>query len=150
MLSRASFLVLLVLLPAALAGQARLPYSLVRVTVRDSLGSHRLVGHLTSIAPDSLVLRVADSDSLVGIDRHTLVRVERHVDTSVHKAVVLGCLAVGAILGLAGSQVEDPDSPGIAKYVAVYGSLFGCALGALGGFIIGSLTSHYAWEEIIV
>jgi hypothetical protein len=137
-------------LPRALAGQAPVPDYMVRVTLRDSTGGHRLVGHLWSVAPDSLVLRVADSDSFVRLDRRALTRIERRVEVSVRKAMIVGCVALGGVLGLAGSQVHDPDSPGIEKYVAVLGSLFGCALGALGGLVVGSINRHFAWEETTV
>jgi len=137
-------------LPPALAGQAPVPDYVVRVTLRESSGGQRLLGRLTSVAPDSLVLRVADSDSLVRIDRRTLLRIERRVDVSIGKAMLAGCLALGGILGLAGSQVHDPDSPGIENVAAVLGGLFGCTLGAMGGFAIGSLSGHYGWEEITI
>jgi hypothetical protein len=138
------------LLPPASAAQAPVPDYLVRVTLRDNERERRLLGHLTSVAPDSLILMVADGDSLVGIDRRTVLRVESRVDVSVGKAMIAGCLALGGVLALAGSQVHDPDSPGIEKAAAILGGLFGCALGALGGAVISSLRARYGWEEITV
>ena len=103
----AALLVSLVL-PPALLGQSAVPDYLVRVTLRDSSGGHRLVGHVTPLPPDSLALRLVDSDSVVRIDRSSVLRIERRVDVSVGKAMLAGCLAVGGILALAGSQVHDP------------------------------------------
>lgn len=135
-------------LPRALAGQAPIPEYLIRVTLRDSSAGHRLVGHLTSVTRDSVVLQVLDTDSIVRIDRGTVLRTERRVDVSVGKTMLAGCLAVGGILALAGSQAHDPDSPGIETVVAVFGGLFGCALGALGGVAISSVRERNSWEEV--
>jgi hypothetical protein len=52
------------------------------------------------------------------------------------------------MLGLAGSQVHDHDSPGIERAVAVIGSLVGCAFGTLVGVVSSSLSRRYAWQEI--
>lgn len=138
----------ILILPPALAAQAPVPDYLVRVTLRDNSGDHRVFGRLTSVSPDSLILRVADTDSIIGIDRRMVLRIERRIEVSVGKAMIVGCLALGGTLALAGSQVHDLDSPGIEKVAAVLGSLVGCAVGALGGAAIGSLSRHYGWEEI--
>ena len=135
-------------LPLALPGQTPVPDYLVRVTLQDSLGGHRVVGHLTSVAPDSLVLRVVDSDSVVSIDRSTVSRIERRADVNFFQAVVGGCLVVGGALALAGSQVRDPDSPGIETVAAVLGGVLGCAFGGGAGFFIASLRERYSWREI--
>lgn len=148
--SHVGALLFALILPTALAGQAPVPDDLVRVTIRDTTGGHSVFGHLTSVARDTLALRIVDGDFVVRIDRSTVMRIERRADVSARSAVVSGCLVVGGILGLAGSQVHDPDSPGIEKYLAVLGSIFGCAVGALGGVVISSLREHYTWEEITV
>ena len=148
--SHVGALLVALILPPALAGQAPVPDDLVRVTIRDSTVGHSLLGHLTSVARDTLALRVVDGDFVVRIDRSNVMRIERRVDVSVRSAVVTGCLVVGGILGLAGSQAHDPDSPGIGNYLAVLGSVFGCAVGALGGVVLSSLREHYTWEEITV
>ena len=96
------------------------------------------------------MLLIADSDSLVRIDRRILLRIERRVDVSIGKAMIAGCLAVGGFLALAGSQVHDADSPGLEQLAAVLGGFFGCALGALGGSVLGSLSARYSWEEIAI
>jgi hypothetical protein len=137
-------------LPPALAGQAPVPEHVVRVTVRDSVGRHRLVGHLMSVAPDSLMLRVINSDSVVKIDRSSVSRIERGVEVSFARAVIVGCVAVGGALALAGSQVRDPDSPGIETVAAVVGGVLGCVFGGGAGFLISSLRERYSWEEITV
>jgi len=147
-LSRIGALLVGLGLPPALLGQAPVPDYSVRVTLRDNSNGHRLVGHLTSVAPDSLVLRVADTDSIVSIARSTVLRIERRVEVSVGKAMLAGCVVVGGILALAGSQAHDPDSPGIETVVAVVGGLFGCLLGALGGFAISSLSERNSWEDV--
>jgi hypothetical protein len=126
----------------------RAPANTVRVTLRDTTGGHSLVGRLTLVAADSLVLRVADTDSIISIDRRTVLRVERHSDVSVRKTMLAGCVAIGGILALAGSQVHDPDSQGIERIVSAAGAAFGCLLGALGGFAISSLRERNSWEEI--
>ena len=137
-------------LSPVLVGQAPVPDYLVRVTFRDSLGGHRLVGHLMSVAPDSLALRVIDSDSVVRLARSTVSRVERGVEVSFGKAVLTGCLAVGGALALAGSQAHDPDSPGIETVAAVLGGVLGCVFGGGAGYLIASLRERYSWEEISV
>jgi hypothetical protein len=148
--SQIGALLFVLLLPRDVAAQTPVPDYLVRVTLRDNSGERRLLGRLTSIASDSLMLLIAGGDSLVGVDRRTLVRVERRVDISIGRAMIAGCAVVGGILAVAGSQVHDPDSPGIEKAVAVLGGLFGCALGALGGVVLSSLSARYSWEEITV
>jgi hypothetical protein len=134
-------------LPSALVGQASVPDYLVRVTLRDS-SAHRLVGYITLVTSDSLALQLFESDSIARIDRNPLLRIERRPDVGIGKAMLAGCVAVGGILALAGSQVHDPDSPGIETVAAVVGGLFGCLLGAVGGFAIGSLSQRNSWEEI--
>jgi len=96
------------------------------------------------------MLRVVDTDSIVSIDRNTVLRTELRGDTSVGKAMIVGCLTVGGVLALAGSQVHDPDSPGIEKVAAVLGGLFGCLLGAGAGFAVSSLNERSNWEEVTV
>jgi len=147
-LSHIGALLVGLVLPPGLQGQTPVPDYLVRVTLRDTSGGNHLVGHLTSVAPDSLVLRVVDTDSLVRIDRSTVLRIERRGDVSVGKAMIVGCVGLGGILALAGSQVHDPDSPGIETVAAVVGGLFGCLLGAVGGFAASSLSERSNWEEI--
>ena len=137
-------------LPSVLVGQAPLPDYLLRVTLRDSSGGHRVIGHLTSARSDSLFLRVDDTDSVLRIDRATVLRIERHIDAPIGKAMIAGCVAVGGILALAGSQVHDPDSPGIETIAAVAGGLFGCLVGAVGGFATSSLNERNNWEEVSI
>jgi hypothetical protein len=132
----------------ALAAQAPVPDYQVRVTVRDRAGDTRAVGRLTAVTPDSLMLRVAQRDSLVAIDRRTVKRVERRRhDVSIVRAAGFGCLAVGGVLALLGSQTHDPDSPGIEKAFAVLGFVVGCGVGALGGAVVGLVMRH-GWEEV--
>jgi hypothetical protein len=149
-LSHIGALLLGLVLPAALVGQEPVPDYLVRVTLRDSWGGHPLVGHLMSVSPDSLVLRVFDSETVVKIDRSTVLRTERRVDGSLGKAMLAGCLAVGGVLALLGSQVHDADSPGIGTVAAVVGGVFGCLLGALGGSAITPVNERDRWEEVTI
>jgi hypothetical protein len=132
----------------ALPAQASVPDYQVRVTFRDSTGDKRAVGRLTAVTHDSLMLRVAQGDSLVAIDRRTVKRVERRRhDVSIVRAAGIGCLAVGGVLALLVSQEHDPDSPGIEKAFAVLGFVVGCGVGALGGAVIGLIGRH-GWEEV--
>ena len=118
------------------------------MTVRDSTGVRRMTGHLFSATPDTLVLRIRESDSVATIDRHGIVRLERSLgEVSIRKAVIAGCLTVGGFFALIGSQAHDPDSPGIENYLAAYGLVIGCGLGAGVGFIFGSLLARQQWEE---
>jgi hypothetical protein len=132
-----------------LAAQYKVPDYPVRLTLRDSVGEHRLVGLLTSVTGDSLGIRVFESGSVVAIDRRTLVRMDRQrPQTSVAKAATVGCLTFGGVLGLAGSQAHDPDSPGIETALTVVGFALGCAVGGAGGAGLGLLERRASWEEI--
>lgn len=144
------FLISLVRAPT-LAGQILLPDYPVRVTLRDGSGEQRLVGRLTAVTPDSLMLHVVENDSVAKIDRSTVIRVERQRrDISVRKTAAIGCLTVGGILGLLGSQATDPDSPGIEKAFAVVGLALGCGLGAAGGAGLALIERRKSWEEFTV
>jgi hypothetical protein len=134
---------------STLAGQ--IPDFPVRVTLRDGPGERRLVGHLTAVTRDSLILHVTELNSVARINRTNVIRIERQVrEMSVGKSAAVGCLALGGTLGLFGSQVHDPDSPGIEKAFAVVGLVVGCGLGGLGGAGLGLLSRHQSWEEITV
>ena len=122
----------------------------VRVTVRDSLGDQRVFGRLVAARSDSVIIRIADSDSLHSISRTAIVRIERRGHISVGNLMLGGCLVAGGILGISGSQLHDPDSPGIEKFAATVGFVIGCGIGALGGAVIGFLNRHYGWETLSV
>ena len=132
---------------ARLPAQAPPPEHPVRLTVRDSLGERRLIGHLTSVTPDSLSLRVADGNTTLAFDRRNVERVERQRGGSLAKWAGVGCVGVGGIFGLLGSQVHDPDSPGIERVLPVVGFVAGCGVGAVGGAVI-HLVRRRSWEEI--
>jgi hypothetical protein len=135
------------LFAAAVAAQVTLPDAPVRVTVRDSAGEQRTTGRLIAVTTDALLLRVSDGDT-VTIDRHGIVRLEKSLgEVSIRKAVITGCLTLGGFLALAGSQAHDPDSPGIENWLAAYGLVIGCGLGAGVGFVFGSLLARQQWEE---
>jgi hypothetical protein len=126
-----------------------LPDYPVRVTLQDSLGMHRVFGLVTGLTADSVTIRSLDDDYRVAISRRAVVRVERQLPhTSIQKAALVGCLAFGGVLGLAGSQERDPDSPGIEKAFAVLGFGLGCAVGGLGGMGVGLLESRQSWTEV--
>ena len=132
--------------------QVTLPGHEVRVTVRDSTGVRRMTGHLFSATPDTLVLQISESDSFARIDRHAIVRLERPLggprsEVSIGKAMIIGCLALGGVFALIGSQAHDADSPGIEKTLAAVGLVVGCGLGAGVGFVVGSLGGRQRWEE---
>jgi len=136
----------------SVAAQVTLPDHPVRVTVRDSAGVRRMTGHLFSATLETLVLQISGSDSFATIDRHVIVRLERPVggyrgEVSIRKAVIAGCLIVGGFFALIGSQAHDADSPGIENYLAAYGLVIGCGLGAGVGFVFGSLLARQQWEE---
>ena len=131
-----------------LSGQSLLPDYPVRVTFRDSAGEHRLLGRLATVTADSLQLRVANNNTIVQIDRQSVLRLERRRGVPLGKLMIGGCIAVGAILGVTGSQLRDPHSPGIEKLSAAVGFVAGCGIGALAGAAIGSISKHYSWEEI--
>lgn len=129
--------------------QLRVPDYPVRLTLRDGAGERRLRGLLTAVTADTLVLRIFESGVLARIDRRTVVRVERQrPHTSIARAAAVGCLSLGGVLGLAGSQAHDPDSPGIEKALTVVGFALGCGLGGLGGAGVGLLESHASWTEV--
>jgi hypothetical protein len=136
------------LVAPTVTAQVTLPAREVRVTVRDSAGERRMTGHLISVTTDTLLLRISAGDSVATIDRRGIVRLERSLgEVSIRKAVIAGCLTVGGFFALIGSQVHDPDSPGIENYLAAYGLVIGCGLGAGVGFILGSLLARQQWEE---
>jgi hypothetical protein len=132
---------------ATSAGQQAMPDYPVRVTIREGNGDIRLIGRLTALAPESLTLRVTESDSVVTVERSRILRVERHHNVSIGKAAAIGCAALGATLGLLGATSHDPDSPGIEAPIAIAAVIVGCGLGGLGGAIIG-VVGGQGWEEI--
>jgi metallo-beta-lactamase class B len=128
-------------------GKASLP--LLDYPLRDGSGGERVVGLLTALTADSLAIRVLDDGSLIAVKRSDVVRIERRRrHTSVQKAALIGCLTFGGVLGLAGSQAHDPDSPGLENALAVVGFGLGCALGGLGGAGVGLLESRASWTEV--
>ena len=140
-------LVGLPLFAPTVAAQVTVPDHPVRVTVRDSAGERRITGRLIAVTTDALLLRVSDGDT-VTIDRHGIVRLEKSLgEVSIRKAVISGCLIVGGFFALIGSQAHDADSPGIENYLAAYGLVIGCGLGAGVGFVFGSLLARQQWEE---
>jgi hypothetical protein len=161
---RAIVLVFLTVLPVTLLGAqdttgtlghstllGQIPDFPVRVTLRDGSSERRLLGHLTAVTRDSLILQVSELNSVARINRSKVIRIERQVrEISVGKAAAVGCLAFGGVLALSGSQVHDPDSPGIEKAFAAAGMIVGCGLGGLGGAGLGLLSKHQSWEEIRV
>ncbi|HUR00812.1 MAG TPA: hypothetical protein VM166_15280 [Gemmatimonadaceae bacterium] len=116
--------------------------------MRDSSGEHRLFGHLVAARVDSVFIRTTASDSLVSLSRKDVVRIERRGHMSVGGLMLGGCLVVGGILGISGSQLHDADSPGIEKVAAAVGFVAGCGIGALGGAAFGVINRHYGWQTI--
>ena len=116
----------------------------VRVTLKDGASS-QIHGRLIGISPDSLTLRLADGNALT-LDRRAVKRVERHRKWNVGLSVAVGCVALGGVLGGLGSQMRDPDSPGIERAFAAVGFVAGCAIGALGGMLAAA--GGGAWQEV--
>ena len=150
--SRCSLVVVLIcslVFAPTLAGQATVPDYLVRVTMRGSRGAQRVTGHLIAVTADSLTLRVDEGDFVATIDRHTIVHIEKQRGVvSIGRAAAIGCLFLGGVFALIGSQAHDPDSPGIENAFAIWGFGIGCLFGAGGGILLRLLSARYDWEEI--
>jgi hypothetical protein len=120
----------------------------VRVTAREDAGERKIVGQLRTVGRESLTIRVEKGDSILTIDRRAILRVERGRRAwPFRTAITIGCLTFGSTLALLGSQVRDPDSPGIERAVAIVGFGLGCALGAASG-ALAAWVKPRVWEEI--
>jgi hypothetical protein len=145
----AAALLLCPIVPPGLSAQTPLPETPVRLTARDSVGEHRVVGMLLTATSRSLVLRAEETDSILTFDRSSVVRVETQRPSSIQKAALIGCLFLGGAFALAGAGIHDPDSPGIENIAAVVGFVVGCGVGG-GVSALLSIWSGSRWQEIKV
>ena len=114
--------------------------------IRFNVDARQWQGFIERLTPDSLYLRVRGTDSIGAFSRSAISSVERERVSHPGAAAGIGCLAIGAPLGALGYfGTHDPDSPGIEKVAGVLGFGVGCVVGALGGFLLETVSSH-GWE----
>ena len=127
-----------------------LPQS-VRYVQLDSTGETPRYGLLARVTPDTLYVRLELSDTLAAVPRTDVRMLERERQVvSPGRAVGFGCLFVGGAFGLVTlTGTDDPDSPGLGKALAPVAAAVGCAVGALGGVIVSSV-SRPGWEPWVL
>lgn len=82
--------------------------------------------------------------------RNGISTVEREPPVRSERAVKVGCLGVGALLGVIGYfGTHDPDSPGLEKTVGALSLAVGGVVGAVGG-LLGAVVQNKDWEAWVL